>query len=154
MHGITSCIHSILATCGTPVPGAVPPVARTAFSAWGRMHMTRFDDSYDSNPAENYERFFTTAIGRPLAEVLVERADVQPGERVLDVACGTGICARLVATTVGPKGAVAGLDANPAMLAVARQVRGIVRGDDGVAEKAGWAWLRRPGGVTSALRRG
>lgn len=122
MHGITSCIHSILATCGTPVPGAVPPVARTAFSAWGRMHMTRFDDSYDSNPAENYERFFTTAIGRPLAEVLVERADVQPGERVLDVACGTGICARLVATTVGPKGAVAGLDANPAMLAVARQV--------------------------------
>jgi SAM-dependent methyltransferase len=40
----------------------------------------------------------------------------------LDVACGTGIVARLVAERVGPKGRVVGLDSSPAMLAVARSL--------------------------------
>jgi SAM-dependent methyltransferase len=39
---------------------------------------------------------------------------------VLDLACGTGIVARLVAPRVAPDGSVAGLDVSPAMLAVAR----------------------------------
>jgi SAM-dependent methyltransferase len=39
---------------------------------------------------------------------------------VLDVACGTGVIARLAAERVGGDGAVAGLDLNPAMIAVAR----------------------------------
>jgi len=51
---------------------------------------------------------------------LVRRAALQPGERVLDVACGTGIVARLAAEQVGAQGAVVGLDLNSAMLAVAR----------------------------------
>jgi ubiquinone/menaquinone biosynthesis C-methylase UbiE len=40
--------------------------------------------------------------------------------RVLDVACGTGVVARLAAERVGPTGTVVGLDINPGMLAVAR----------------------------------
>jgi SAM-dependent methyltransferase len=40
----------------------------------------------------------------------------------LDVACGTGIVARLAAERVGSRGTVAGLDLNPGMLAVARSV--------------------------------
>ena len=73
-----------------------------------------------ANPAENYERFFVPAIGAPVAADLIEIAELRPGERVLDVACGTGVVTRLAAARVGDSGAVVGLDLNPGMLAVAR----------------------------------
>lgn len=69
---------------------------------------------------ENYERWFVPAIGAPLANDLIKVAALRPGERVLDVACGTGIVARLASQLVGAHGTVAGLDINPLMLAVAR----------------------------------
>lgn len=72
------------------------------------------------NPPANYERYFVPAIGAPLAEDLVRVAALRAGERVLDVACGTGVVARLAAREVGDAGSVAGLDPNPGMLAVAR----------------------------------
>jgi ubiquinone/menaquinone biosynthesis C-methylase UbiE len=53
---------------------------------------------------------------------LIGRAAIQPGEKVLDVACGTGIVARLAAEKAGPSGSVSAVDINPAMLAVARSV--------------------------------
>ncbi len=81
-----------------------------------------FDKSYGGSAPENYERYFVPAIGAPLAAALVDVAGPQPGEQVLDVACGTGIVTRLVAKRVGPTGRVAGLDGNPGMLAVARSV--------------------------------
>lgn len=40
----------------------------------------------------------------------------------MDVACGTGVAARLAAEAVGAKGRVTGVDANPGMLAVARSM--------------------------------
>jgi SAM-dependent methyltransferase len=69
---------------------------------------------------ETYERYLVPALGRPFATDLVSAAEIRPGERVLDVACGTGIVARLAAERVGPTGTVAGLDVNAGMLAVAR----------------------------------
>jgi SAM-dependent methyltransferase len=72
------------------------------------------------NPAETYERFFGPAMFEPLAGVLVERAAPRPGERVLDVACGTGIVTRRLPLLVGESGRVVGLDLSPEMLAVAR----------------------------------
>lgn len=84
------------------------------------MSDPHFDATYAENAAENYERYFVPAIGAPVAEDLVEAAALQPGERVLDVACGTGVVARLAAGRVGPDGTVVGLDPNPGMLAVAR----------------------------------
>jgi ubiquinone/menaquinone biosynthesis C-methylase UbiE len=77
-------------------------------------------ESYGGTGPENYERYFVPSIGAPLAADLIETAALRPGERVLDVACGTGIVARLAAGRVGPTGIVAGLDINPGMLAVAR----------------------------------
>jgi ubiquinone/menaquinone biosynthesis C-methylase UbiE len=75
--------------------------------------------SYAGNPAENYQRFFVPAIGAPVADDLIAIAGLQPGERVLDVACGTGVVARLAAERVGATGSVTGLDIHPGMLAVA-----------------------------------
>jgi ubiquinone/menaquinone biosynthesis C-methylase UbiE len=80
------------------------------------------DEAYGATAPENYERFFVPVIGAPLADDLICLAAPRPGERVLDVACGTGTVARLAAQQVGPHGAVAGLDVNPGMLAVAQSV--------------------------------
>jgi ubiquinone/menaquinone biosynthesis C-methylase UbiE len=70
---------------------------------------------------ENYEQYFVPTIGAPLASDLIETATLCTGERVLDVACGTGVVTRLASQRVGDAGTVTGLDINPGMLAVARQ---------------------------------
>lgn len=72
------------------------------------------------NPAVNYERHFVPAVAGPLARHLVELAQLRPGERVVDVACGTGVVTRLAAERVG--GTVVGVDVHPGMLAVARSI--------------------------------
>ncbi len=67
-----------------------------------------------------YERIMVPAIFSTWARDLLDTVAIAPGMRVLDVACGTGIVARLAASQVGPTGRVVGLDSNEAMLAVAR----------------------------------
>ncbi|MDF2467310.1 MAG: Methyltransferase type 11 [Ramlibacter sp.] len=75
-----------------------------------------------ANPAQVYEQYFVPAMFAPWATLLLRHAALEPGERVLDVACGTGVVARHAAPQVGNKGKVVGLDMNPAMLAVARSL--------------------------------
>jgi SAM-dependent methyltransferase len=77
---------------------------------------------HPGNPAETYENYFVPAMFHPWAAILLRHAAPKLGERVLDVACGTGVVARMAAPLVGPNGQVVGLDMNPAMLAVARQL--------------------------------
>ena len=84
------------------------------------MAEQHFGKTYAGPPPANYERYFVPAIGAPLAADLIRLAALRPGERVLDVACGTGVVARLASQQVGATGTVAGLDINPGMLAVAR----------------------------------
>jgi ubiquinone/menaquinone biosynthesis C-methylase UbiE len=74
------------------------------------------------NAAELYEDVLVPTVFRPWATDLLELADLQHGERVLDVACGTGIVARLAAEQVGIAGEVTGLDLNAGMLRVARSL--------------------------------
>ena len=70
---------------------------------------------------ELYERYLVPAITALWAADLVDRAAPQPGEQVLDVACGTGVVARLAAERMGT-GHVVGVDINAGMLAVARSL--------------------------------
>lgn len=73
-----------------------------------------------SNPAEGYESYMVPALFGPWASNLVHSADPKTGERVLDLACGTGIVARRAAARLGPNAAITGIDLSPHMLAVAR----------------------------------
>jgi ubiquinone/menaquinone biosynthesis C-methylase UbiE len=73
-----------------------------------------------TNPAEGYESFMVPTLFGPWATKLIRAADPRPGERILDVGCGTGIVARQVAAQLGASGAVTGLDLSSNMLEVAR----------------------------------
>lgn len=75
------------------------------------------------NAAENYERFVGVFM-TPWAERLVATAALHSGERVLDLACGTGFVARTASAVVGEHGHVVGVDLNPQMLDVARTIGG------------------------------
>jgi len=76
----------------------------------------------DPASAELYERFLVASVTLLWARDLIERVRLQPGARVLDVACGTGVVARLAASEVGESGRVAALDVNHGMLAVGRSM--------------------------------
>lgn len=71
---------------------------------------------------EFYERSLVGPLFRPFAEDLIERLAPAPGERVVDIACGTGIVARLARERVGATGRVVGIDASVPMLEVAARV--------------------------------
>jgi ubiquinone/menaquinone biosynthesis C-methylase UbiE len=73
----------------------------------------------DGTAPELYQRYLVPAITTKWAEDLVGRARPQAGEDVLDVACGTGVVARLASKRMA-HGHVTGLDLNKGMLAVAR----------------------------------
>jgi ubiquinone/menaquinone biosynthesis C-methylase UbiE len=72
--------------------------------------------------ADVYEQHLVPAIFGPWAPVVADAAGIRVGERVLDVACGTGVVAREAARRLGAGGSVVGVDNNPGMLAVARSV--------------------------------
>ncbi len=61
------------------------------------------------------------AAGQGLTDVLLARADLRPGLRVLDVACGAGAPALDEARRVGPQGHVIGVDASEPALGLAQQ---------------------------------
>jgi SAM-dependent methyltransferase len=69
-----------------------------------------------------YEQALVGPLFRPFAEHVIEALGITSGDRVLDIACGTGIVARLARQRMGETGRVVGVDLSPAMLTVARQV--------------------------------
>lgn len=81
--------------------------------------------SYAMNQAsfpEMYERWLVRPLFRPWAEITLDKMKLFPGDRVLDIACGTGIVARVAKERLGDFGKVVGVDVSPDMLAVARGV--------------------------------
>ncbi len=75
-----------------------------------------------SNFPELYERWLVGPMFQPWAEIVVDRTHLTAGERVLDVACGTGVVARLVMKHLSGSGHVVGVDLSPQMLALARAI--------------------------------
>lgn len=85
------------------------------------MNMPAYAMQLESFP-EMYERHLVGPLFRPWAEVLLERVALARGNRVLDVACGTGIVARLARERLGEDGYVVGVDVSPQMLTVGRSI--------------------------------
>ena len=80
---------------------------------------SEFQFSNETVPPE-YERYYRPRIFDPCALVLLDRAELAPGMRVLDVATGPGTVARIAAARVGAGGAVTGTDISAPMLKIAR----------------------------------
>ena len=69
---------------------------------------------------EMYERLLVGPLFRPWAVALLDRVKLAPGDSVLDLACGTGIVARLARERLGEDARIVGVDLSPQMLAVAK----------------------------------
>ena len=81
----------------------------------GQWHIAR-------EAAELYERVVARHILGPWAPSLVDAGRVAEGDRVLDLACGTGLVTRIAAQRAGHRGSVTGVDLNAGMISVARSV--------------------------------
>jgi ubiquinone/menaquinone biosynthesis C-methylase UbiE len=71
---------------------------------------------------EIYERVLVGPLFRPFAEQLIARLAPGRDDSLIDVACGTGIVARVARERLGPDARIVGVDVAPAMLAVASAV--------------------------------
>jgi len=86
-------------------------IPRSAHSARTRGHTLGTPRVYDA-----FVNLFFFGRRRSSFEALLSAASVKPGQRVLDVGCGTGYFARMLAQTVGSDGLVVGVDASPEMI--------------------------------------
>ena len=57
----------------------------------------------------------------PVLDLVIARADLQPGQRVLDIGCGTGASVLAAARAVGPEGHVLAADISDLLLSRARE---------------------------------
>jgi ubiquinone/menaquinone biosynthesis C-methylase UbiE len=86
----------------------------------------------DAGTPELFERYLVPAITSVWANDLLDRVAPRRGESLLDIACGTGIVARL-AEQRGYVGRLVGIDLNTAMLAVARARSAVIEWVEGSA---------------------
>jgi ubiquinone/menaquinone biosynthesis C-methylase UbiE len=71
--------------------------------------------------AGTYERAWRTQL-EPAHTLMLDMVEPAPGERVLDVACGTGLVSFMIADAVGPEGSVVGTDISGRMVEGAREI--------------------------------
>lgn len=70
--------------------------------------------------ADSYESLWQMQLAETQGEMLALTA-LMPGERVLDVACGTGLVSFAACRAVGPRGSVLGIDISRQMVESARR---------------------------------
>jgi demethylmenaquinone methyltransferase/2-methoxy-6-polyprenyl-1,4-benzoquinol methylase/phosphoethanolamine N-methyltransferase len=66
-------------------------------------------------------QILTLGRGVKVWQVMLDKAGLKPGDRVLDVGCGPGSLALKAKERVGQAGQVVGIDASPEMIDVARE---------------------------------
>jgi ubiquinone/menaquinone biosynthesis C-methylase UbiE len=90
------------------------PIPRSAHPSSTRGHTLGAPHVYDA-----FVSFFFLGRRRASFSTLISAAGVTRGQRVLDVGCGTGYFARLLADRVGADGLVVGVDASREMISYA-----------------------------------
>lgn len=88
--------------------------------------------------AQSYQKLMVPALFKEWPDQILEEAKIKPGEKLLDVACGTGVLTIAAAERLGEKGFTAGLDMNPGMLAVAEKLAPDIEWRQGEAEDLPW----------------
>ena len=88
--------------------------------------MTSKEWQLGDDAASRYEKILVPAILGPFAKALVDWADIQAGDVVVDVGCGTGAVTRFSAEKLGASGNVIGIDVNEGMLRVAQSLPEVV----------------------------
>ncbi|HVX47216.1 MAG TPA: methyltransferase domain-containing protein [Mycobacteriales bacterium] len=81
--------------------------------------MSSWQDDTNARRYADFVREFP--MYRQSSDDLVRRLELRPGDRVLDLACGTGATTRALLDALGPTGRVIALDASDAMQDLARQ---------------------------------
>jgi ubiquinone/menaquinone biosynthesis C-methylase UbiE len=114
--------------------GAALPLASAKRADYPRQKETSMD-AQSAGTAEVYEQMLVPGVTAAFAGLTLEAAKLKPGDRVLDVACGTGIVAREALRQLGPGASVTGVDANEAMLAVARKLEPTIEWQQAPAEQ-------------------
>ena len=76
--------------------------------------------SYRAEAAAEYDRAFSH-VSTYFLPFLLRAAQLGPGQRVLDVATGTGVAAEAALTVVGADGSIVAADLSPEMVEKARQ---------------------------------
>lgn len=84
--------------------------------------------------ADAYASRLAPALMEEWTERVADLAGIESGQRILDVACGTGILTRVVAERNGTPGRVTGVDINPGMLAVAKRISPEINWREAAAE--------------------
>src|SRR6478735_9308551 len=97
--------------------GAQPP-------AWPVTASADFHPEYSAGHraewSDHLERVFASPVGQEIAARTLDLLALHPGQRVLEVGCGTGVFLPLLAREVGPAGRVVGIDHSPDFVAEAR----------------------------------
>ncbi|MGZ8512764.1 MAG: class I SAM-dependent methyltransferase, partial [Candidatus Limnocylindria bacterium] len=127
----------------------LPNRESTEFSAQVRTMFDRIAEVYDfMNTA------MTAGMHHRWRERAADRAELRPGDRALDVCCGTGDLAFELAGRVGPGGNVVGCDFAERMLEIARRKAGARGADDLRFESADALQLPYPDGSFDAVTAG
>jgi ubiquinone/menaquinone biosynthesis C-methylase UbiE len=84
---------------------------------WGKSERGQVS----ATAAKIYEEFYLPGLFAEWAPRVIDAAQIHRGQRVVDVACDTGVLAQAVADRVGTEGMTVGIDINEGMLNIARE---------------------------------
>ncbi len=109
-----------------PAPMAPHPVIPGAYQspeAKRQFLSAIFDDT--AQDYDRVERWLSLGTGRWYRRQALQRAGLQSGMRMVDVAVGTGLLAGEALTLIGPTGHLVGIDPSPEMMRIAKDRLGI-----------------------------